>query len=320
MPQSDKNCGINLFYNLTITYTPKKKGTDLKPQHIKNNLFLTRRQVTQKIDLTHFFVDCVLINKSVCDMYRQRDKELTGGIILDETLQEILLVRGARSKKLGLPKGHVEPGESYLEGALREIWEEVGLKIELAISVLPCILTLRAKLFLMAIKKDRCKLCIKDTNEIEEIGWYPINKLHLLEEDATMMLKDLRQRMPHILEKIKANIDNYSLEERPGGPSKKVYLNEYLHGYINPHLDKSVDHIIEIVKRKFANLFYQPELKSAIEALKTKKSSSMGSLYNWTVGKGEHPFFLLGKNVTHKKVFKMMFSPIALGSRMPIMC
>lgn len=197
-------------------------------------------------------------------MYRQREKELTGGIILDETLQEILLVRGARSKKLGLPKGHVEAGESYLEGAIREIWEEAGLKIELAVPVLPCILTLRAKLFLIAVRKDKCRLNIKDTNEIEEVGWYPIDQLHLLEEDATMMLKDLRQRMPHILEKIRANIDNYDLSQK----SKKIRLNGYLHDYINPHLCKPVDGIIEIVKRKFGNLFYQPELKSAVESLK----------------------------------------------------
>lgn len=204
-------------------------------------------------------------------MYRQREKELTGGIILNETLQEILLIRGARSKKLGLPKGHIESDESYINGAIREIWEETGLRIKLEVPVLPCILTLRAKLFLIAVRKDRCKLGVRDTREITDVLWYPINKLHLLEDDATMMLKDLKLRMPHIIGKINANINNYDLT--PGPVTKKIVVNAYLKDYITTHINKSVDNILNIIKWKYDNLFYQPELKSAIENIKTAQSS-----------------------------------------------
>ena len=39
-----------------------------------------------------------------------------------------LLVYSPRSKRWGFPKGHIEPGESEKEAALREIWEETGLQ------------------------------------------------------------------------------------------------------------------------------------------------------------------------------------------------
>jgi hypothetical protein len=38
-------------------------------------------------------------------------KDLAGTIILDESLEQIVLVKGIASGKLGLPKGHVEHGE-----------------------------------------------------------------------------------------------------------------------------------------------------------------------------------------------------------------
>jgi 8-oxo-dGTP pyrophosphatase MutT (NUDIX family) len=43
---------------------------------------------------------------------------------------EVVLVRPAGKATWVLPKGHVEPGESLLEAALREANEESGLKVE----------------------------------------------------------------------------------------------------------------------------------------------------------------------------------------------
>ena len=41
------------------------------------------------------------------------------------------VVIGTRADNIGLPKGHVEPGETETEAALREIREETGLNVEL---------------------------------------------------------------------------------------------------------------------------------------------------------------------------------------------
>ena len=44
---------------------------------------------------------------------------------------EILLIRHKNGGHWAFPKGHVENNETETETALREIWEETGLKVEL---------------------------------------------------------------------------------------------------------------------------------------------------------------------------------------------
>jgi ADP-ribose pyrophosphatase YjhB (NUDIX family) len=49
-----------------------------------------------------------------------------GGIVLNSQNQVIVVSQGGTS--WSLPKGHTEPGESFLETAKREIFEESGVK------------------------------------------------------------------------------------------------------------------------------------------------------------------------------------------------
>lgn len=49
-------------------------------------------------------------------------------IIFDEN-KRVLLQKRADVGLWGIPSGHVEPGESIKEAAIREIWEETGLDI-----------------------------------------------------------------------------------------------------------------------------------------------------------------------------------------------
>jgi 8-oxo-dGTP pyrophosphatase MutT (NUDIX family) len=58
-------------------------------------------------------------------------KEFSYGAIIykiNNSNPEFLLVKSKRSKRWGFPKGHVEKGESELETARREIFEETGIK------------------------------------------------------------------------------------------------------------------------------------------------------------------------------------------------
>ena len=56
------------------------------------------------------------------------------GVILRNTEEQYLLVQEGLGKVAGLwnlPAGHVDPGETPMQGAVREAKEEVGLDVEL---------------------------------------------------------------------------------------------------------------------------------------------------------------------------------------------
>jgi len=52
-----------------------------------------------------------------------------GGVVLRDGC--VLLIHRRRHDDWSLPKGHVEAGETWEEAALREVWEETGLRCEL---------------------------------------------------------------------------------------------------------------------------------------------------------------------------------------------
>lgn len=50
-----------------------------------------------------------------------------GAVLVDPANREILLIHQAADDRWCFPKGHVEPGETALEAARREVAEETGL-------------------------------------------------------------------------------------------------------------------------------------------------------------------------------------------------
>jgi len=101
-----------------------------------------------------------------------------GGIIIDKD-GKLLVVKGLT--KWSLPKGHLEPGEKYHECAMREIKEEVNLKIHLGISdryidVKKCIY------YIIVLSQSGPKdLKTNDPNEISEIKWLLPEEIRNLE-------------------------------------------------------------------------------------------------------------------------------------------
>ena len=48
--------------------------------------------------------------------------------LLEQAEPHFLLIRSRRDRSWGFPKGHLLEGEELLNGALRELWEETGIR------------------------------------------------------------------------------------------------------------------------------------------------------------------------------------------------
>ena len=61
---------------------------------------------------------------------RMKRKVAAGGIVIRnlQSIHHALLIQDAKNKEWKFPKGHVDPGESFDETALREVEEETGVK------------------------------------------------------------------------------------------------------------------------------------------------------------------------------------------------
>jgi 8-oxo-dGTP pyrophosphatase MutT (NUDIX family) len=91
----------------------------------------------------------------------------------------VLLVKGRQTGKWSFPKGHLEPYESSLECALRELYEETGVELNGQPHIGYNKLSV-GRYFFFAMDSD-VPTRIKDTTEVTEADWIPISELTSLE-------------------------------------------------------------------------------------------------------------------------------------------
>lgn len=104
-----------------------------------------------------------------------------GAVVFNEEKGErqFLLIRNRRSAHWGFPKGHIEPGETKEETAIREVLEETGLNIEIVSGfvknseyIIQGKIEKSVSIFLGKTTEFDYKL---QEEEIEECGWYTYN-------------------------------------------------------------------------------------------------------------------------------------------------
>ena len=104
-----------------------------------------------------------------------------GIILYDIQNKKYFLVKGKKSNKWGFPKGHMEEGESEIDTARREFYEETGYNLPFSSSMDKKYIVKNNIYFIVII--ERCNDLIQiseeipDKNEIQELKWLSINDI-----------------------------------------------------------------------------------------------------------------------------------------------
>jgi len=218
---------------------------------------------------------------------------VAGGIIFNETLTEILLVRGVKSRKWGCAKGGIENNESYIEAAIREIHEETGIEITLLADVLPFVCINQAKLYIFVLPKALCKLNPIDKDEIMEIKWVKLYDLPDL-SNKTNLLDIIAKRINIYVDKVKQykkiyqpilvcygnQYIEYDLFNRNANKnskliSNKFIINKYLADKVTLYvkLNYDLDKIIRTMIDEFPRLLNAGDIcLTATKSLEAEKS------------------------------------------------
>ena len=129
-----------------------------------------------------------------------------GGVVLDGKKVLLVQVKNMKGKKIWtLPKGHIEPGETPRQAALREVLEETGYKA----SIIHPMISVRYAFTLHGnyIKKKVQWYLMKklgrigkhDASEILAIRWVSLLKAHeLVQYPSDIRLLDMLMASMHI--------------------------------------------------------------------------------------------------------------------------
>jgi ADP-ribose pyrophosphatase YjhB (NUDIX family) len=101
-----------------------------------------------------------------------------GGFIFDIKSQKVLVVRGEH--KWSLPKGSLNENESHHEGAMREIYEETSLIIELKSNHISRNILSHIYYLIILENKEELELKAIDTKEVKEVRWCTCEELKTL--------------------------------------------------------------------------------------------------------------------------------------------
>jgi len=109
------------------------------------------------------------------------------GVILKNTkTNSLLMIKGVQSQLWGFPKGSSEVGETDIECAKRELYEETGIRIKL--DKRKTIKIYCRNYYLVEGDFSSLKPQIQDNSEIEDVKWVRTNKIIDLDLNSDVKL------------------------------------------------------------------------------------------------------------------------------------
>lgn len=105
-------------------------------------------------------------------------REIVYGTICISPSNRILLVKGRLHQKWSFPKGHLERGEASFRCAVRELYEETGIRVDLE-TVNPCNLAYKkfktANYFVLDLAEETVPVP-QDASEICDARWVDVDE------------------------------------------------------------------------------------------------------------------------------------------------
>ncbi|CAE7669185.1 DCP2, partial [Symbiodinium pilosum] len=155
-----------------------------------------------------------------------------GAVILDESLEKCLMVQAHSSNLWFFPSGKLEENETEVQGAIREVWEEIGLDITHRVDerqYLKAIVpdngrAIPVKLFVLVGLPEKAELKPQAKKEITAISWVRNSKLPGW-ESGSQTSKTMRfLNMEHFAPQLRRLVN----EMREGIPREKALAGGWL--------------------------------------------------------------------------------------------
>lgn len=137
-----------------------------------------------------FYVRPYPVNSLQPNQPRQNHSRIckAGSFVYDSLREKVLLVQ-SRGQMWGPPKGRINPLESTLDCAIREVREETGLELPITNLVRTFVVRSKSLFYLMDI--EECKVELQsdlNDNDANGIGWFHVNCLQKLVRTGELMI------------------------------------------------------------------------------------------------------------------------------------
>jgi ADP-ribose pyrophosphatase YjhB (NUDIX family) len=135
-------------------------------------------------DLYHSNKAMTMQMPSAFQSYKPRHMKVYGSIIINNE-GEVLLVHGRLSKKWSFPKGHCKKGETDLQCASRELYEETGLVLNEKYTSYH---KLKGGSYFVFAVTGRPLANRRDNREIDEVAWFPLKNINSIDTNVDVSI------------------------------------------------------------------------------------------------------------------------------------